>query len=234
MSAENLKADFNKILKSSIIPMLKEMGFKRKGQNFIRPVNDITQCVNVQKRSRSHFDSMDFTFNIGFYNKQIRDIAYGKDSMNDFPKVTDCFIEFRLKTYPRERGSWYDLNNRIDKEKLAAQVEGGLEHYLKPLFEKHQSLEDLTQLVKEKDTLQISPECEIVFFMITNQIEMGIRLLREKHKEALAPQTLSVTTINIREQTETKTETEYINTYYIESMERLAKTYGISLEKEGL
>lgn len=75
MTPDNLKTDFDEIFKGIIVPFFKDLGFKRKTQHFARQINDITQCS--KKSMEFMHDSLSFTFNLGFYNKDIRSLAFG-------------------------------------------------------------------------------------------------------------------------------------------------------------
>ena len=150
MTPENLKTDFDTIFKDVIIPFFKELGFKRKAQNFVRQTNDIVQCFNVQKNQwNSYFESLSFTFNFGFYNEEIRTLSWGREIPTNFPKTTDCFIQDRLGTYSHKRDHWYQLSKRADRDEVAEEVKNDLEKHLKPIFERYKSLDDLKDFSEE-------------------------------------------------------------------------------------
>jgi hypothetical protein len=231
---EKLRADFDEICKETIIPFFKEFGFRRKSLHFSKQVNDITQCFNVQKSQwNSYNDTVTFTFNFGFYNSEISSIVADKEIKNEFPKTYDCFIQNRLGTFSHNRDHWYTLSKNIDAKKTAEQIKSDLEKHLKPMFERYISLERLKTLI-EKDEKYISPTLSpyylIAFYMLTNQIEKGRRIIKDHYEIALTPQTIS-DTVNFpdgRKKVKTKT---YINQHYIDSIERLARKYNVELDK---
>lgn len=230
----DLKRDFDEICKGAIIPFFKEFGFKRNVLHFTRQINDITQCFNVQKSQwNSYNDSITFTFNFGFYNADISSIVADKEIQNIFPKTYDCFIQNRLGIFSHNRDHWYTLSKNIDATKTAEQIKYDLEKYLKPIFEDYTSLETL-KLFLNKEEKYISPTLSpyylIAFYMLTNQIDKGRQTIKEHYKKALTPQTVT-DTINFpdgRQEIKTKT---YVNQYYIDSIERLAKKYNFELEQ---
>jgi hypothetical protein len=230
MTPENLKTDFDKILREIIAPFFKDLGFKRKTQHFTRVTNDISQCFNIQKSHwNSYNDSLTFTFNLGFYNEFIRTLSWGKEIPTEFPKTTDCFIQSRLGVYSHKRDHWYELSKRIDMDNLNKQVKNDLEKYLKPLFENYTSLESLKLLIESNPEYIISPLSQIIFFMATGQIDKGRQLIKEQHKTALKPQ-VSTQTINYPDgRTEVITSKPYINKQYIENVERLGRHYKVEL-----
>lgn len=234
-SSENLKTEFDGILKETIVPFFKDLGFKRKAQNFYRPINDIGQCFNVQRSQwNSYNDSVTFTFNLGFFSQEIFRIVSEKTEVIEFPKTTDCFIQNRLGHYSHGRDHWFTLARNINKEDVKRQIEKDLKNHLKPLFEKYTSLEALKELV-DKDEKNVGPVFApyylIVFYMTTGQTGKGIQAIKENYSKALKPMTVT-DTINYPDgRSETKTRTS-INQYYIDGIERLAKFYDLTLDKE--
>ncbi|MDP1745004.1 MAG: DUF4304 domain-containing protein [Bacteroidota bacterium] len=232
MTTGKLKTDFDEICKGAIIPFFKEFGFKRKTLHFARQINDLTQCFNVQKSHwNSYNDSVTFTFNFGFYNKDISSIVADKEIETEFPKTYDCFIQNRLGTFSHKRDHWYTLSKNIDATKTAKQIKVDLEKYLKPIFENYSSLDKLKMFL-EKDEKYISqtlsPYYLIAFYMLTNQVEKGRQTIKEHYKKALTPQTVT-DTINFpdgRKEVKTKT---YINQHYIDRIERFALKYNVAL-----
>ncbi|WP_243345977.1 DUF4304 domain-containing protein [Parabacteroides sp. FAFU027] len=230
MTPDNLKTDFDEIFKGIIIPFFKDLGFRRKAQHFSRQTNDITQCFTVQKSQwNSYNDSLSFTFNLGFYNEEIRTLSLGRELPTNFPKTTDCFIYDRLGSYSHKCDHWYELSKRVDRTKVAGQVKSDLEKYLKPLFEEYKSLDDLKRYSERNTGFLLSPYGKIVFLMMTDQMERGKQLIKEQHKLALTPQ-MTTQIINYPDgRKEEKKSKPYINQYYVDHIERLARHYDIEL-----
>lgn len=235
MNQENLKAEFDDILKTTIIPFFKEYGFKRKSQNFYKQINDIGQCFNVQRSQwNSYNGSMTFTFNLGFFNQEIFKIVADKPEVIEFPKTTDCFIQNRLGTYSHGRDHWYTLARNIKKDDVRSQIEKDLTHHLKPIFETYASLDALKKLVdKNEKTVGpvFAPYYLIVFYMTTGQTGKGIQAIREHYSKALKPITVTDIANYPDGRREAKTRTS-INQSYIEGIERLAKFYDVTLDKD--
>jgi hypothetical protein len=199
----------------------------------VRQVNDITQCFNVQNSQwNSHGDSLSFTFNYGFYNKQIHDLAFKQESVIDFPKTFDCFIHSRLGQLSHNTDHWYVLHKKVDKNEISEQVKHNLDKYLLPIFEQNKSLTDLKSLVDssaEKYDFINSPLCRIIYLMTTNQIEKGNELIRKEYTKALIPQ-VSKQTINYPNGRSVITYSEpRVNQGYIDNIKRLAKQYGLEI-----
>lgn len=228
----DLKKDFDEICNGTIIPFFKEFGFKKKTLHFARQINDITQCFNVQKSQwNSYNDTVNFTFNFGFYNAKILSIVADKEITNVFPKTYDCFIQNRLGTFSHNYDHWYTISKNIDPTKTAEQIKYDLEKYLKPMFENYTSLDQLKMLL-EKDEKYISPTLSpyylIVFYMLTNQEHKGIQAIKEHYKKALIPQTVTDTLV-LPDGTRQVKEKTYINQYFIDKIMQLAVRYEVEL-----
>ena len=58
--------NFDVIIKDCFQAILKPLGFKKKGNNFYRQLQDLGQIINIQKSSFYSKDHILFTINIGF------------------------------------------------------------------------------------------------------------------------------------------------------------------------
>jgi Domain of unknown function (DUF4304) len=232
MTDDNLKNEFEEICKGTIIPFFKEYGFKKKTTHFIKKINDITQCFNIQKSQwNSYNESVTFTFNFGFFNAEISSVVADKEIQNEFPKTFDCFIQNRLGTFSHNRDHWYTLSKSIDVKKTAEQIKNDLEKYLKPMFDNYTSLDTL-KLLLENDEKNISPTLSpyylIAFYMLTNQKEKGRTSIIEHYTKSLNPQTVTETIVSPDGTRQTKVNT-YINQYYIDGIRKLANRYNVDL-----
>lgn len=230
MEPRNLKTDFDEIFKEAIIPFFKELGFRRKAQHFARQTNDITQCVNVQRSQwNSYLDHVSFTFNIGFFNEDVGRVSGWENNYISFPQTTDCFISDRLGHYSHGLDHWYELTTHVEKDEIMSQVKYDLNTYLSPLFEKYQSISDFAIAAEMNSRLILSPYIQIILLMMTGQTEKGALLIIEQYKIALTPRASTHTTIYPDGRSGVTTSKPRINQHYTESLERLAKHYGIEL-----
>lgn len=232
MELVDLKNHFDFICKGTIIPFFKENGFKRKTLHFSKKSNDIIQCFNVQKSQwNSYNDSVQFTFNFGFYNSEITSIVTNKEVQNEFPKTYDCFIQNRLGTFSHKRDHWYTIARNIDPSKTAEQIKTDLETYLKPIFENYTSLEKLKNLIDRDEkyiSATLSPYYLIAFYMLTDQKEKGQKTILKHYQNALKPQTLT-DTIVLPDGTRKVKVTSQINQNYIDNIKKLADRYEVKL-----
>ena len=65
--------------------------------------------------------------------------------------------------------------------------------------------------------------------MLTGQTKKGKQLIKEHYKKALTPQVVTETINYPDGRSEVKTSKPYINQYYVDGIERLAKHYAVEL-----
>lgn len=234
MEEVNLKKQFDDILKVTIAPTLKQMGFKKKGLHFCKEVNDIFQCFNIQiNKWNSYNEKFSFTFNIGFYCEKINNVLREKEESNLFPQVNDCFIQLRIRDLTQKIEHWYELSNNISFEVITSEVTNDIELFLLPHFEKYNSLEKLKDFVGAigLENNKISSLGKFVFLMITNQIEAANKQIREEYKNALEPQSTTHTINYPNGTSKIYTYQPSVNEHFIANLEKYAKNYGIELKK---
>jgi hypothetical protein len=230
----DLKSEFDSIIRDTIAPFFKTLGFKKQGQNFARVTNDLFQCFNIQRSQwNSYESSVSFTFNFGFYNSEIRRIAWNKEDNLSFPKTTDCFLYSRVGPFSHGRDHWYELNADSDNDQVALAIKNDLGNHVKRILETSKSLQELAQFVKENDKSAwiFPPYDDVVFLMATGQKEKGTSLLTSEYSKAIVPQTTTHSTKYPDGRIEVKTSKPYVNKHYIEQLERLAKYYQVDLEE---
>ncbi|MFD2034489.1 DUF4304 domain-containing protein [Belliella marina] len=108
MQEAKLKQQFDDLLKFTIAPALKNLEFKKKGLHFNRKVNDIFQCLNIQKSKWNSYDeSVSFTFNLGFYYGKINSVLSETEVSILSPCVNDCFIQGRIGSLTKNIDHWF-------------------------------------------------------------------------------------------------------------------------------
>ncbi len=233
MTIEKLNSDFDAILKEIINPFFKGLKFRKKGQNYARISNDITQTFTVQKNLlTTSFDKLYFAFSFGFFNIDIYNIGRDKEMIIDFPTTDDCFIQNPLGLYSHKRDHWYELSSRIDTRNVALNVKTDLESYLKPLFNTYKSLDELIHFteVYDRNKLFTSPYEYIAFLMLTNRREKGELLIKDYYKKAIALKGPVKTNEFPYRQAELTNVSDSAK-LYLDNIMRLANHFKVSLEK---
>lgn len=233
MQERNLKQQFDTLLKVTIAPALKQMGFKKKGLHFNKAVNNIFQCFNIQKDKWNSNESLSFTFNVGYYCGKINSVFQETNVSISSPQINDCFIQGRISDLTHKKEQWYELGKTESFERVTSQVNNDIQVFLKQHFEKYNSLEKLKGLVGTNDierTSMIPPLSQFVFLMITNQKEAATKQIKEEYKNALEPQS-STHTFNYPDgRSKIYTSNPSVNQYYITNLEKYAKYFGIELK----
>jgi len=215
MITRDFQLEYNEILNDTIIPILKELTFKKRGVNFYRTVNDIIQQFSIQKSQWNDKENTSFTFHVGFFNETIYKVAWNKEIIPKAPKEYDCFLSTRLGDLSRKKDYWYQLNESCQLDVLKHELENDLLHYAKPLFEYSNSLTTIAEQCSIEATNEplkyVGKLYErIVFLMESNQIDLGIELIKESYKNACIPK-------------------PELNQVYIIQLKRLASYYSINL-----
>ena len=93
-----IEQEFETIIKNCFQTVLKPLGFKKKGNNFYRKLQDLGQIVNVQKSKFNSKEHISFTINTGLFIPEFWLIFYnyqGK-SVPDYPTEPECAIRQRI------------------------------------------------------------------------------------------------------------------------------------------
>ncbi|MBD2756582.1 DUF4304 domain-containing protein [Spirosoma validum] len=211
MAATELISSFEGLLKDTVHPFFKELGFKRKTKHWARQTNDIVQAFNVQRGLySSYYNSLSFTLNIGFYNEQIFREVWNREDVPIFPKYYSCPLNFRLGIVSHQGDHWYELSSRVSMEELKNRLASDLDQFAYPLFNTCQSLASWLVLLSRYSINQIchSPIDQIaVLWNLGCKQETADRLRSSYKKARVAP----------------------INQIYVDSIKRLALLYNIGL-----
>jgi hypothetical protein len=233
MITEELHTEFEEIFKAIIAPFFKSLKFRKKAHNFARTSNDIVQTFTVQKNlMTTSIDKLYFSFDFGFFNKDIYNITRDNDVTIDFPVTSDCFIQNPFGLYSHKRAHWYELSSRIDPQNVALSVKSDLDTYLKPLFSTYQSLEDLVRFTEiyEKNKLIVSPYEYIAFLMLSNQRVKGIHAIKDHYCRAMAIKVPNNTSQFPYKQNDAISSLSESKGEYLGKIHLLAKKYGVVLD----
>ncbi|OKS87608.1 DUF4304 domain-containing protein [Mucilaginibacter polytrichastri] len=229
----DLNEEFKTLVKIGVAPKLKELGFKKSNFNFNRPLDELVQCINIQRSQWNHNESVSFTFNIGFYNEKIYRLLRNHIKLSNFIKVTDCFIWGRSGSLIYNRDHWYELNLEKSYSDVFSEVINDLENYIIPLFEKYSKLNTLTHFLVAKyedQTFHISANEIVVFELQFGDFQKGRTLLIDIYKQALIPKSGMQKTIYPDGREEIKWSEPSVNNFNIQMLEQLAEHYEINLQ----
>jgi hypothetical protein len=103
------------VIEDTLAPCLKSHGFSRRGNDFLRPVEDqLVQVVSVQKSQYSSAAHVSWTLNIAVFAPELAEIR-GFLPAEKTPAASGCFLSVRVADLlPREgveREFWYELGS---------------------------------------------------------------------------------------------------------------------------
>ncbi len=231
MIERDYNTEFDNLIKEIITPTFKIIGFKKKANNFFKSTNDLIQIFNVQKSRWNSKENISFTFNIGFFSPEIFQETCGR-ATPVIPKEYDCCIRIRSGFLTDKKDKWYELNEKINYNKLAIEIKSDLQKSAIDLFNKYQSLTSLNALINEYPDLQMTMGTipRFIHLMKTGLRKEALNLLLTEYKNAQIPKpSVSVAIYPDGRRVETISEPK-INKEYIDSLIRIAKRYNIEIE----
>jgi len=148
-----IEQEFETIIKNCFQTVLKPLGFKKKGNNFYRKLQDLGQIVNVQKSKFNSKEHISFTINTGLFIPEFWLIFYnyqGK-SVPDYPTEPECAIRQRVgKLKYNNLDKWFEIDNNSDFSKLNHELNDSVVNFIIPYFEKTKTKNNIIQLLQDK------------------------------------------------------------------------------------
>ena len=113
------------LIKTNIVPTMKEAGFKKKGNWFSKRGSENTKFLNVMSSRWNTEDNVDFTLEMYVM-------------LNDRRPVYDKEIAHkRIGPLKTGKDNWYNLTPNVDSEKLGQEIEQDISQYAIPFFERY-------------------------------------------------------------------------------------------------
>jgi Domain of unknown function (DUF4304) len=145
--------NFDTIIKDCFHTILKPLGFKRRGNNFYRQLQDLGQIINVQKSSFHSKDHISFTINTGLFIPEywLTFYTYHDGTIPDYPTEPICAIRQRIGKLKYNTDKWFDLDASTDIKALKTETIDNVVNYILPYFEKAKTKTDVIQLVQDQN-----------------------------------------------------------------------------------
>lgn len=134
---ENVKNQFQDILNNSIAPLLKTVGFRKKGLNFHARSGEIDWCFNIQKARwgcDENATSWDFAINLGISTSVCQKLMY--DTHIVFPLVSQCVLRSNLKRLTNVGGDWLTLSLYQSSDEIKEWIYANLVTVFLPIVKK--------------------------------------------------------------------------------------------------
>ena len=122
------------ILKDHIAPFLKDHDFKKNGANFVRPLCDCSDAINLQKSQWNTADEAQFAINLGIYWPEVQK-NFGAQKLVPFPNVAQCTVQERLGRLLKGSDFWWSVSPQCNASALGKEVVEALINYGIPWLE---------------------------------------------------------------------------------------------------
>ncbi|HAM99262.1 MAG TPA: hypothetical protein DCQ26_11705 [Marinilabiliales bacterium] len=133
--------DIFKELIKTLTPLLKQMGFNKKGNNFYLELGENYGIVNFQKSRESTKEVVLFTANFGVYSSVLGQFGYN-DSVK--PEVEQCHWQSRVGSFmPGSPDYWWKVNISDNLSGIASNVIETVQSIIVPEINKRLSDEGL-------------------------------------------------------------------------------------------
>jgi len=142
----NAKEKQNVIIKNNIKTILKDKGFKNKGNNYRKEENEFYKVITLQNFSWNSSDDVEFCFNFGIL---VKDVVLPFELPENFG-VQYCHVqvressflpESRCKGQFRDRGC-YNIKDNTDEKEFANLIEEDFKKYILNDFDSLKTLDD--------------------------------------------------------------------------------------------
>jgi hypothetical protein len=116
MASPVLRNRFRQIIREAIDPILKPLGFVKRGQVYRKQLPELWWVMDVQRSRWNTSQECDFTCNVGIHVPNVRSMYYPEYPEPELPDVPHCIINARIGALnpDRELDLWWRL--RIDDE----------------------------------------------------------------------------------------------------------------------
>ena len=189
---------FSNVLKEGITPILKENGFKKKGQNYYKSIGEIGQTVNIQKDKWNSKDEIKFTINLGIFSEKywLWDVDFDKSKkITQLTKESESIIRKRIGELKYGKDFWYSIESQRLEWKLVKDIKEDFVNYILPFFKELDTKDKLINHLKSNQSEYgndyrlfillaeegLKEEAEKVYQkLLENRSEMQIVQIKEK------------------------------------------------------
>lgn len=123
--------NIDKLVKPTIQPYLKSIGFKKKGLQWNKDRGDFVDVVTIQAAKYSTLEKQAFTVNFGVFGKFFHEAVWQKKH-SGFATEADCGVRVRLgdliqgKPYGDALDQWWDIEPLTPDGLVGAEIENAL------------------------------------------------------------------------------------------------------------
>ena len=164
--------NFDIIIKDCFQTILRPLGFKKKGNNFYRQLQDLGQIINIQKSSFYSKEHISFTINTGLFIPEywLTFYTYHNGEIPEYPTEPICEIRQRIGRLKYNIDKWFDIELSTDIAELKKEMTDNVLNYILPYFERNKSKNDVLNLLQD-DNLNLDQFTRLIIFGEYNQFD---------------------------------------------------------------
>ena len=126
-----------KVVKRTVVAMLKSIGFKLRGRKLTRTYPEVCQLIEFQKSTSSDRHNARFTINVGICSFHV--VAFymeeAVDGRNFVPTLSDCQWNGRVGGFlPEPCDTWWTVGSESDPDVIGHEVVEALTQYVVPVL----------------------------------------------------------------------------------------------------
>jgi len=136
----------DEIVKLSIHPFLKSIGFKKKGLEWNRDRGDFVDVITIQASKYNTLERQTFTVNLGVFVKSFYEAVW-QQSNSGFAMEADCAVRVRLgdliqgKPYGDALDQWWEIESSSPDRLIGSEIENALRELGIPFLERFENYE---------------------------------------------------------------------------------------------
>lgn len=163
---------FDIIIKECFHAILKPLNFKKKGNNFYRPLKDLGQIINIQKSTFYSKDHISFTINIGLFIPEYWQVfyTYHNGVVPEYPIEPLCAIRQRIGQLKHNTDSWFELDSSTNIADLKMELKDSILNFILPYFEKNRTKSDVAILLEDQ-SIHLDKFVRLIVFAEYNQLD---------------------------------------------------------------
>lgn len=171
-----------------IAPLLKRLGFKKKGSTWNMSRDGFTFVFDIQSKKGSKGDDDSFTINLGVFVDELWRILWDKDAPA-FVKEEQCYPRFRLGYLlsgfdQKRRDKWWNVESKDQLEEVAQEIEGLINELVVPTFESLKSVKDSLDLsIKVEPSMPLEKISHAVLLKLTGDEFAGIKIIESFNED---------------------------------------------------
>ncbi|MFV0541346.1 MAG: DUF4304 domain-containing protein [Aestuariibaculum sp.] len=156
-----IKDKFKEIVKLGIHPPLKDAGFKKSGNHFIKKLDETQQVVTLQLSQGNSREQLRFYFRCGILINNM------KSEPRDLKSEVYADYRFSINRVTNEfDNDQFDITKDSQTEPITLKLEEVIKSELIPFFNSHQTEKECIDFMTSQDSLQSS--FDLIKYLCTN------------------------------------------------------------------